>query len=242
MIALIKENIFSNIISNSEITTVFQPIVSLKDGKILAHEALSRVSSEIEKIKIEDLFRIAHYEDKLWELEKLCRISALQNAKKNLSDGILFLNVDTATIHDPKFRSGFTAEKLLQYNIQPKNVVIELTEQSAVQDLESFISVVKHYQSQGFEIAIDDFGSGYSGLARVCALSPKYLKLDMSLIRNIHKDPVKRSAVSSTVEFCRKSGILVIAEGIENEYELESVIQLGVDFVWTRLLYRTSKF
>lgn len=64
----------------------------------------------------------------------------------------------------------------------PEQIVIELTEQSAFQDLRGFINIVNNYQMQGFSVAIDDFGSGYSGLHRVCTLSPMYLKLDMNLV------------------------------------------------------------
>lgn len=225
-----KEEVFLKILLDGAITTVFQPIVSLKNGEVFAYEALSRISVPACEINIEELFQIAHRQDKLWELEKLSRTRALQNAANGLAGSVLFLNVDAGTIHDPEFRSGFTAQKLLQYGIRPDHVVIELTEKSAIHDLDGFVFIVRHYQSQGFEIAIDDFGSGYSGLGRVCALSPRYLKLDMSLIRHIDKDAVKRSAVSSTVEFCRQSGISVIAEGIENEEELAAVIRLGVDY------------
>ena len=221
---------FTSILTNGSINTVFQPIVSLETGIVFGYEALSRISIPACDINIQDLFQIAQNQDRLWDLEKLCRTKALQNAVIQPTLSTLFLNVDANIIHDSKFRMGFTVEKLREYGICADRVVIEITEQSATQDMNNFISSVQHYQSQGFQIAIDDFGSGYSGLNRVCELSPNFLKIDIDLIRDINSDPLKRYAVGSTVDFCRKAGIQVIAEGIETEEELKAVIQLGVEF------------
>lgn len=225
-----REQIFTKVLDEGSISTVFQPIVSLKTGIILGYEALSRIPFKPSDATIGDMFQIASTQDRLWDLEKLCRIRALQNASTQPSQCFLFLNVDTSIMHDPKFRAGFTVEKLREYNIVPERVIIELTEQSFIVDMSDFVCTVQHYQNQGFKIAIDDFGSGFSGLTRVCEISPEFLKIDMQLVRDIHKDPMKRSAVNSTVEFCRKAGIRVIAEGIETEEELKTLMRLGVEF------------
>ncbi|MGD9676933.1 MAG: GGDEF domain-containing protein [Vulcanibacillus sp.] len=225
-----KEDFFSNILLDSSISTVFQPIVSLETGIIFGYEALSRISVPSCYINIEELFQIARRQDRLWDLEKLCLMKALQNAAAQSLDCLLFLNLDTNIIHDPKFSAGFTVEKLQEYGINADSVVIELTEQSAISDMSSFVSSVQHYQTQGLKIAIDDFGNGYSGLNRACSLSPKFLKINLDLVHEIHKDTIKQSAVGSIVDFCRQTGIQVIAEGIENEEDLKTVIQLGVDF------------
>lgn len=225
-----KGQVLTEVLYNGSIHTVFQPIVSLETGAVFGYEALSRISIPACEVGIEELYQIAHHQDRLWELEMLCRKKALQNAASGPRRGLLFLNVDANIIHDPKFRAGFTVETLREYGIGADNVVIELTEKSAISDIDSFISSVSHYKSQGFQIAIDDFGSGYSGLNRVCALLPKFLKIDINLVRNIHKDALKRSAVCATVEFCRQAGIQVVAEGIETEEELKAIIQLGVNF------------
>jgi len=225
-----RDQIFTKILDEGSISTVFQPIVSLKTGIVLGYEALSRIPFNPSDATIGDMFQIASVQNRLWDLEKLCRTRALQNASTQPSQCFLFLNVDTSIMHDPKFRTGFTVEKLREYNIGPERIIIELTEQSFIGDMSGFVSTVQHYQDQGFKIAIDDFGSGFSGLLRVCEISPDFLKIDMQLVRDIHKDPMKRSAVNSTVEFCRKAGIRVIAEGIETEEELKTLMRLGVEF------------
>lgn len=221
---------FFTILSKECITTMYQLIVSLKTGTVFGYEALSRVSLPSCRISIEDLFYIASQKKKLWELEKLCRSKALENAFLKPSNTKLFINVDANVMHDPKLKSGFTCQKLREYGMNPQDIIIEVTEKSAVKAMETFTASINHYRSQNYKIAIDDYGSGYSGLNRVCAFSPEFLKIDMELIRNIDKDTIKRLAVTTTINFCKESGINVIAEGIETEDELKTLIQLGADF------------
>ena len=220
----------SKILTDECIRSVFQPIVSLEDGDIFGYEALSRITVPACEINIEALFELASREDKLWELEKLCRKKALDSAASKPESAMIFLNVDANIIHDDEFEAGFTAERLSECGIPAHNIIFEITEKTAIADMEVFLSSVRHYQRQHFKIAIDDFGSGYSGLNRVCSISPEYLKLDMNLIRGIDKDSVKKSAVASTADFCKQAGIKVIAEGIETEEELKTLIKLGIPY------------
>lgn len=224
------KNVLDDILVGQSIKTVFQPIVSLENGSILGYEALSRITVPNCEVNIEELFGIAFEYNKLWELEQLCRVRALESAAAQSTNEILFINVDANIIHDSAFKAGFTTEKLKEYDLSPENIVFEITEKSAVTDIEAFVTSVCHYQKQHFRIAIDDFGSGYSGLNRVCAFSPQLLKIDMNLIRNIDNDVVKQSAVGAIVQFCRQMNIGVIAEGIETPNELKILIKLGVKY------------
>lgn len=226
----LKED-FYNILENQRIEPVFQPIVSLKDGKIIGYEALSRIQ-EPRGIKIsEELFHLAGIYGKTWELEQLCRSKILEryhvvcSQKDNIK---LFLNVNPMVIHDKEFYSGFTSQYLQKYKLSPSNIVFEITERSAVDDMPGFKDTIRHYKTQGYKIAIDDAGSCYSGLNLICDIVPHYLKLDISLIHNIHKDTVKYAMVKSMVEFANLTDIQLIAEGIESEEELKTLIKLGV--------------
>lgn len=225
-----KKTSLTEILEQECIYTVFQPIVSLENGSIFGYEALSRISLEDCDLNIERLFELAHKMDMLWDLEKLCRTKALNNLAAKPDCAMIFLNVDANIIYDQDFQSGFTAEKLSEYNIPTENVVFEITEKTAVTDAKLFTSSVNHYKNQNFKIAIDDFGSEHSGLNRVCAISPEFLKIDMQLVRGIDTDSVRKSAVIATVDFCRQAGISVIAEGIETEAELNTLIKIGVTY------------
>ena len=219
-----------NILNNGEIRTVFQPIISLKDSSLLGYEALSRGPHGSVLESPANLFDVARIYDKLWEVELLCRLKALENVSKLLDDTYIFINVDPAVINDEKFKAGFTKEFLRKYNIDTYNVIFEITEKNAVNDYKSFRSIIDHYKDEGYKIAIDDTGSGYSGLLLISEIHPHYIKLDMDLIRDIDKDGLKRSLIKTFCDFCLVTDIKLIAEGIETENELATLIDMGIDY------------
>ncbi|MFZ5944908.1 MAG: GGDEF domain-containing protein [Bacillota bacterium] len=218
------------IISNGEIRTVYQPIVSLKDGSILGYEALSRgpIGSSLESpLK---LFSTAMENNMVWELELLCRIKALERSKNTLNGHLLFLNVDPRIINDDKFRKGFTRDFLKKYNIDPNNIIFEITEKSAIDDFKNFRKVLNNYLDQGYKIAIDDTGSGYSGLKMLAETCPQYIKIDMDLIRDIDKDFLKQALLKTFHQFASMTNMSIIAEGIETEEELKILVDIGIDY------------
>lgn len=221
------------IIENKEIKTVFQPIISLRDGSILGHEALSRITCESAIENPESLFTIAGKYNRLWDLELICRTKALEAAfifmippynKK------LFINVNPNIMHDETFKRGFTKSFLEQYEITPENVIFEITERNVITDIEGFTDTIEHYKSQDYKIAIDDAGAGYSGLNLISDVNPHYIKLDMKLIRGVNNDKLKFALVKGMVEFSKVSNIFLIAEGIETYDELDTLVKLGVQY------------
>lgn len=227
---LVKEDLLE-IIEKEKVYPVFQPIVSLQTGEIKGYEALSRIEQGSVIRDPEELFRLSGVFGKTWEMEKICRRKILKQICNNDGNiGKLFLNVNPMVMHDKEFRDGVTRELLEKYNILPKQVVFEVTERSAAEDMREFQGTIRHYKRQGYEIAIDDVGSCYSGLNLICDIKPKYLKLDMKMIRNVDKDVMKYAMVRSMVEFSKLSSVKLIAEGIETEGELNVLIELGVHY------------
>jgi len=218
------------IIDGGFIKPVYQPIVSLQDGEILGYEALSRITNEELKLNIEAMFQTADKMGKLWELETLCRTRALESSVNKPECKKLFLNVNSNIIYDEKFRNGFTKKLLEEYGINADDIVFEITERVAVLDNNVFFASIDHYKNQQYGIAIDDVGSGFSGLNMIVDVLPNFLKLDMNLIRNIDKDEIKMSLCKAFTAFCKNSNILLIAEGIETEEELKALIKLGVQY------------
>lgn len=221
---------FYEILENKMIYPVYQPIVSLADGSVLGYEALSRINRKNTQINISTLFKMAEELDKVWDLEYICRKQSLKNAKNRLNGAKLFLNVDPHVIHDEKFKTGLTYKYLERYNLKPDDIIFEITERSYVEDSETFRATIQHYKYQKFKIAIDDFGEGYAGVNRVCAVQPEYIKLDMAIVRNIDKDPMKQTMVENLVHLCKEIHIDMIAEGIETEEELKELIRLEVPY------------
>ncbi|WP_461206621.1 EAL domain-containing protein [Clostridium sp. DL1XJH146] len=225
---MIKE--LNNIIENKKINIVLQPIVSLKNGNTFGYEALSRTCSDSSIQNPEILFSYAKQNKRLWDLESLCRIKTLEKYKElNLSE-FLFLNVDPLIINDKSFIEGFTKEYLINHNISPELIIFEITERTAIDDYCSFNKVIINYKNQGYRIALDDVGAGYSGLKTLSKTKPHFVKIDMDLIRNIHKDSIKSALIKSLVSFCNSTNMKTIAEGIETKEELYHLIKLGVDY------------
>ncbi len=218
------------IIDGGFIRPVYQPIVSLKDGHILGYEALSRISCEELKMNIESMFYTADKMGNLWELETLCRTKALEHSKTKPNKVKLFLNVNSNIMYDKNFQSNFTKQLLHDYKISADDIVFEITERVAVLDRNVFFASIDHYKNQHYGIAIDDVGAGFSGLNMIVDILPNFLKLDMNLVRNIDKDEIKISLCKAFVEFCNNSNINLVAEGIESEEELKTLIDLGVQY------------
>lgn len=221
---------FFEILSEKKINPVYQPIVSLDDGEIFGYEGLSRIDMLQCEFNTEEMFQISERLNKVWELEELCRIKTLKYAENKPQGKKLFINVDPKVIRDEKFINGITGRYLKMYGLTPKDIVFEITERSSIDDADAFEKTVQHYKNQDYQIAIDDFGSGYAGLQRICALSTNFLKIDMTLVRDIDKDETKRTLVESFVLFCENANIGLIAEGIETREELQTLVQMGVSY------------
>ena len=234
------------IISENLITPVFQPIISLQDGSVLGYEALSRIKQKGLFDNVEVMFHCAESCGMIWQLEQVCRRAILKEIHQQReafeqTEARLFMNVSPKVLHNEMFQAGFTKEYTGRYNIDTERIVFEITERERIENEESFIDAINHYKKQDYRIAIDDVGSGYSGLNRICNLHPNYIKLDISLIRDLHKSPTKYAMIKGMVEFSVNSGILLIAEGIENQKELKMLIELGVQYGQGYFLARPGK-
>jgi len=218
------------IIRKQNVSIVYQPIVGLDTGEILGYEALSRGPKNTRFASPAILFPLAEENGVLYSLEKLCREMAIKNAQNFGDKTKLFLNINPQVINDPKFTGGMTKELLKETGLTPQNLVFEITERTSIKDFVSFKNVLQHYRRQGYSVAIDDAGAGYSSLQAIAELKPHYIKLDTSLIRDIDHDPVKEALLETFVLFSKKINAKLIAEGIERREELEKLKKLGVDF------------
>ncbi|HEX2985667.1 MAG TPA: GGDEF domain-containing protein [Caproiciproducens sp.] len=237
-------NQLNKIIYGQNIRTVFQPIVSLRDGTVLGHEALSRITCESSISSPEDLFRLAGEDNRLWDLEQVCRTTALRTAYLKMNPPYnkkLFINVNPNIMHDPKFKQGFTKEYLEKYHAAPENIIFEITERKAVSDISGFRGTISHYKQQNYKIAVDDAGAGYSGLNLISDINPHFIKLDMQLIRGIDKNNMKSALVRSMVELSHMANINLIAEGVETKEELNTLIDLGVQYAQGYFLQKPSE-
>lgn len=221
---------FRDLLEQNRFETVYQPIVSLRSGGILGWEALTRGPQESYFRSPDIIFSFAEEAGLLYPLEKVCRQLAIRNVGDLGQEQKLFLNIHPRTICDPNFVKGETIKLISALGVRPSNIVFEITERHSIKDFSYFNRTLEHYRNQGFMIAIDDAGSGFSCLQSIAEIKPDYIKLDMSLIRNINKNAVKRCLIETFITFAEKIDCTIIAEGIETEEEMSTLTKIGVHY------------
>lgn len=231
----------SSILAQSGLHSLFQPIISLSERRILGYEALSRGPSNSPLHSPVALFAVARQAGRLSELEIACRHSACRRFSEQLLPGKLFLNVSPESLLEAAHQPGRTLQLLQDFGIPPSQVVIELTEQTPIDDFQLLQNALHHYRDMGFSIALDDLGAGYSSLRLWSELRPDYVKIDRHFIDGIHQDALKREFVGSILQIAKASRAKVIAEGIELAEELAVLTDMGVDLVQGYLLCRPQE-
>lgn len=207
------------------VTTLFQPVFDLGSGRIYGFEALSRgpAGTEIESPDV--MFELARELELVWELEALCIANVLPLLEEVCGVGMLFFNLESQFIQQIHTRGTAILEPLLSCQ---GNVVIEVTERSAIRDYAGFRRTLRDLKAMGFKIAIDDCGSGYATLEAVAELHPDYLKVGHSLFDNVENDPVRRSIIELVARTAEVIHATTIAEAIESETQLQVCRDIGI--------------
>jgi EAL domain-containing protein (putative c-di-GMP-specific phosphodiesterase class I)/GGDEF domain-containing protein len=229
------------IIMEENIFTYFQPIIDLKDGGIFAYEALSRgpKGSSMESPLM--LFSVAETAQLSFELDRLCRRKAIENGRGLSPHQKLFINTFPTTMHDPEFKGEPLRKLLERSNFSGSNIVFEITERFAIENYALFQQEQSYYSSLGFDLAVDDIGTGYGSLEAIANLKPQFVKVDISIIRGIHQSPVKQELLKAIRDIGQKVNAKIVAEGIEQKNELDCIRELGIDYGQGYLLARPSQ-
>ncbi len=209
----------SRLLAPGALRAVVQPVVRLADGEVIGYEALTRsVDGDVPGAP-DQWFAAAAVEGWSSELEAAC-LRAIVELGTPPDDRLLFVNVLPRHLVAP--------EVLALRELLPARVVLELTEQEAIADVDAVRAALGRWTGGGARIALDDVGSGYAGLQQVVHLQPEFLKLDRSLITGIDGDRVRQAMVASLLGFAGQVGTTVIAEGIETHAEMCWLRDAGV--------------
>jgi EAL domain-containing protein (putative c-di-GMP-specific phosphodiesterase class I) len=229
------------VILKEQITTLFQPIYDMETLRPHGFEALCRGPKNTELFTPIALFDTAEKSDLTFELDHLCRRKALQEAGERGSglprEFKLFINTLPFSMRDPDFQ-GTELIRLLGKNLAPDQIVFEVTERRAIENYHLFRDAMKYFQHLRCLFAIDDMGAGYSGLDKIVELQPNYVKLDMSMVRDIHTSFVKKEMVQTFKAMADKIEAKLVAEGIEKREEFEVVREIGVNYIQGNYLAR----
>ncbi|MBO4687683.1 MAG: EAL domain-containing protein [Clostridiales bacterium] len=219
----------SRILDDNKIYYHFQPIVDVNTCRIYGYEALMRadVTPYLSPLTI---LRYAEYYDRLYDVEKATFHNVLAIMKKNeakFRDGKkIFINSIPGCLLREDDLKG--VEEYV--SAHPDSIIVELTEHSEASD-ETLHHMKQTYDRIGIKTAVDDYGTGYSNVSNLLRYKPNYVKIDRALVSMIEESPQKRHFVKEIIEFSHENGILALAEGVETEQELKTVIMLGVDLI-----------
>ena len=226
-----------NALLNSQaIFTVFQPIVDLNRRSPLGYEALTRGEPGNLLQRPDMMFDTAFRYQRLSDLEQLCLSSALSSFEQQSSDALLFINICPESMTQQPELLNDTIQALQKSGLRPEQLVLEISERFPVKNTAELQQALTRYKEAGFAIAIDDLGSGYSGLKLWSDIHPDYVKIDRHFIHKVDQDPVKQAFVNSVVRLCDQLNCRVIAEGIETETELATLRSMGIHLAQGYLL------
>lgn len=218
------------ILQEGRLTTHYQPIVDMDRGSIMGYEALTRGPENTAFEVPKALFTFSEQSRLSGELDVLCRQKALLNARGFDPEKKLFLNSLPETLGTPGLIEQNLKAVLEEVALQPHNLVLEITERSAIEDFEAFGRELEHLRRLGFLVAIDDVGTGYSSLQTISEVPADFLKIDISLIQNIHQSLIKQDLVHSLLQVASRTRTRVIAEGIETAEEYRALRACGVRY------------
>jgi EAL domain-containing protein (putative c-di-GMP-specific phosphodiesterase class I) len=227
---LVRERL-QDIILRERVVTQYQPIFRMKEEKVMAYEALSRGARGTGLETADQLFEAAQEHNLLVELDRLCRRRALLSSTGRVPKSAkIFVNTLPATIRDPEFRGKPLIDFLGKADVKPDRIVIEITEGLVIDNFEMFRDTMGYFTDLNMAFAVDDVGTGYSGLEAIAKLKPAFLKIDIQLIHGVHENKVNQAMVNAIISVGHTIGAGVIAEGIETEREAQKLREMGVDY------------
>lgn len=212
----------------------FQPIVDVREREIYAYEALLRTDEESLR-RTDHFIATAERLDRVHDLGRAVR-RAVATAAEQAPDRVhLFVNVHGLELTDEEMFG--TANPLAKL---ASRVVLEITERTGL-DPAAGPSRVAMLRKLGYRIAVDDLGAGYAALGALASLEPEVVKLDMSLVRDIHEHPTKRRVVAAIAMLCKELGGRVVAEGVETREELDVILESGIELIQGYLLAKPAR-
>ena len=209
----------------SSLWIAYQPLVTAATGSLFGYEALLR-SDDAALTDPSAILDAAEALGRVYAVGRAVRDQAPEPMQSVPPPALLFINLHPSELNDEALMVPFAPLTRIA-----ERVVLEITERSSLELIDDIPFRVAQLRELGFRIAIDDLGVGYSGLASFAQLEPEFVKLDMSLVRDIHKHPMKQKLVRSMTALCKDVGITVVAEGIEVIEERDAVVELGCELL-----------
>lgn len=212
-----------SVLDGGVIGIVYQPIWSVESGRPVGAEALARFPTDVH-VSPDLWFREAADLGLGVQLEMAAIEQAFALFHRLPPDIYLTLNASPETIMSPDLRAFLEGERL-------DRIVIEVTEHASVANYDDLVASTVELRRRGMRIAVDDAGAGYASLSHILSLQPEIIKLDTDLTRGVQNDHARQALTTALVDFGRRTGARIIAEGVETAGEYEMLRSLGVRHV-----------
>jgi EAL domain-containing protein (putative c-di-GMP-specific phosphodiesterase class I) len=213
----------------------YQPIVRVVDRSLFGYEALLR-SAEKALPHPGAILDAAERLGRLDDLGQTIRASACTPIPQAPDLCVFFVNLHARDLMDDALLSPRSPLSAFA-----DRVVLEITERASLDQVKDVRATIAELRRMGFRIAIDDLGAGYAGLTSFATLEPEFVKLDMSLVRDVDRSPTKEKLVRSMTSLCKELGMMVVAEGVETPQERDVLVALGCDLLQGYLLAKPGK-
>lgn len=209
-----------------DFTFAFQPIVDAQSRTVLAYEALVRGSNGEGAGQI--LGRVTR--KNMYRFDQAGRVKAVQLASQLGMTSFLCINFMPNAVYKAETCIQTTLAAASKYNFDTRKLVFEFTEVEDLANTDHLISIIDAYAEMGFSIALDDYGAGYSRMNLLTDTKPRFLKLDMSLIRDVESHTKKQAVIEGIILTNHRLGIDTIAEGVETEAEYQWCRSVGIRY------------
>lgn len=199
----------------------FQPIISRPESRIYGYEALMR-SRESALPHPGAVLDAAERLERVTEVGRVVRRRVAETLTQHPQAVDIFVNLHPQDLRDPELY-----DSRAPLSSHAARIVLEITERANIEGLHDLAERVARLRMMGYRLAVDDLGAGYAGLSSFVRLEPDVVKIDMSLIRDLHRDSTRARVVKSILELCREMNINVVAEGIECAEEAAVLDEMG---------------
>jgi diguanylate cyclase (GGDEF)-like protein len=227
------DGILNEDIERNDLFLVYQPVVGFRTGEITYIETLVRWRQPDGKILMPGSFIQAAEKSGLirqlseWVIDTACReLAEMQQHNPGLRAGI---NLSMHNLHDFKLMDKIQAS-LDTYRLAPASLLLEITETGVMLDPEQVIDTLGQLAAQGFQLSIDDFGTGHSSLVYLKRLPVNTLKADKSFVADMDTDEENASIIRATIDLAHSLGLTVTAEGVETVAVLNRLNEMGCDY------------
>ncbi len=221
-----KRDAVHRLIEEHGVTTVYQPIWDLDAGTLLGIEALSRPDPAYGLASPAEAFDIAEQIGRVHELDVLCATRALEVAPRLPAAALLFINLSPHTLDLDADGNDWLRLAVERADVAPERVVVEVTERFGAR-IDAIVKCLGRLREQGFKLAIDDVGTGNSGLEMLRHVGAEFVKLDRSMVAAAASEPGARAVLLAMASFALHTGSFVIAEGIEDDDTLAFLQSTG---------------